>query len=112
MVLPHLFGNGETNDENFIEMYSFLQTALEPDEYLRATILIGKIITNDSFDDLSDDELHLLAKILKVKNKKVPFEILSLWMNLDHVFSSENIERNLLFRRKIRFTFRFQFHIY
>ena len=102
MVLPHLLGNGETDDENFIELYSFLQTALEPDEYLRATILIAKIITRDSFDDLDDDELHLLAKILKVKKNSI--RDFSFWMNLDNVISSENIERSLLFRRKIRFT--------
>lgn len=66
MVLPHLLGNDESGDDNFIELFSLLQTELEPDEYLRATFLIAKIIRTDSFDDLNDDELHLLAKIIKV----------------------------------------------
>ena len=69
MVLPHLFPNND-EDENLLEYYSFLQTALEPEDYIQATLLIGKIITLDSFQDLNPDELHLLAKILKVRRKR------------------------------------------
>jgi hypothetical protein len=49
-----------------------LETSLEPNEYLAATVLIGKIMSMDTYENLNNEELHLLAKILKVK-KKIAF---------------------------------------
>jgi hypothetical protein len=49
-----------------IEYYSFLQESLPPLEFARATLLIGKIMLTKSFANLTDDEYHLLAKIIKV----------------------------------------------
>ncbi len=40
-------------------------------EFISVTLLLGKIIAMDSFEDLSEDELHLLAKIIKVKKKQI-----------------------------------------
>lgn len=55
---------------DLVEFSSLLKSELSPFEYIRAMILIEKIISADSFENLNDDELHLLAKILKVNKTK------------------------------------------
>ena len=42
MVLPHLFGKGEPDNEDFIDSYSFLQTLVKPEEHSQAIALIEK----------------------------------------------------------------------
>ncbi|CAF4443162.1 unnamed protein product, partial [Adineta steineri] len=45
---------------------SILQTSLKPLEFLQATMLLTKIASQNSFANLTNDELHLLAKIIKI----------------------------------------------
>ncbi|UJR38397.1 hypothetical protein I4U23_031066 [Adineta vaga] len=72
-ILPHLFpkpSNREKRDIedefSWIEYYSILQSSLEPMEFLQATILISKIISQKTLTNLTRDEIHLLAKMLKI----------------------------------------------
>ncbi|CAF4380114.1 unnamed protein product [Rotaria sp. Silwood2] len=71
-VSPHLFRDSQKssqsdNEDNFdfIYYYSLLQTSFQPEEFLNVTQLIGKIISINSFVNLTNDEVYLLAKMIK-----------------------------------------------
>ena len=64
---------------------------------MNVTILITKILKDKSLENLTNDELHFLAKILKVKQNKGGDFFCVNDEYLDDTFSSKYIKRNILF---------------
>ena len=71
--MPHLFRPVNTRpkrddqyDSTMFDYYLLLQDDLSPMEFLRATLLIEKILSINSLTNLTDDEIHLLTKIIRV----------------------------------------------
>ncbi|CAF1349808.1 unnamed protein product [Adineta steineri] len=72
-LFPYLIHNRPIREKRDIEddfdmadYISILQTSLKPLEFLQATMLLTKIASQNSFANLTNDELHLLAKIIKI----------------------------------------------
>ncbi|CAF3803987.1 unnamed protein product [Rotaria sordida] len=72
-ILPHLFQDSKKHNQsdmeenfNFIDYYSLLQTSIQPEEFFNVTQLIGNIILMNSFVNLTNDGVYLLAKTIKI----------------------------------------------
>ncbi|CAF0986967.1 unnamed protein product [Rotaria sordida] len=72
-ILPHLFQDSKKHNQsdmeenfNFIDYYSLLQTSIQPEEFFNVTQLIGNIISMNSFVNLTNDGVYLLAKTIKI----------------------------------------------
>ena len=67
------------NDENLglIDYYMILQKSLSEEEFFRVNILLGTIISRRTFSNLTNDEINLLTRVIRVSSydRKTPTRI-------------------------------------
>ena len=73
-ILPHLFPTSSNRRKRAVEdaldsweYYSLIQSSFQPEETFRVTLLLAKIMSRKSLTNLTNDELNLLARIIKVE---------------------------------------------
>ncbi|CAF4637163.1 unnamed protein product [Rotaria sp. Silwood1] len=70
---PHVFRDSNKNSQNnnednfdIFDYYSLLQISLQEEEFFNVKEIIGKIISTNSFINLTNEEVYLLAKAIKI----------------------------------------------